>query len=366
MMEKNFTKTYIGQIDKIGRGFISLLFLAHMNTVSIQAQVFTHSDADGSITISPKGLQGKTNSSYDVTNLALGDYALWINSGGMENTAIGTLALKNNTTGSWNTANGCSALYSNMTGNYNTATGRGALADNISGGWNTADGLYALRDNREGYRNTANGAYALQFNKGGYENTALGNDAGSANISGSNNTFIGYQANPSQSNLKNATAIGNCAIVNASNKVRIGDSTVTVIEGQVPWTNPSDRRLKENIVYTSRLGLTFVKRLQTVSYNFIADKGKTRYDGFIAQDIEAIMQDLKVPFSGLKKAEDGRYSLAYSDFVMPLVNAIKEQQEQIETQQQEIELLRKQLKKVDDLERKIELLAGKEVNRVGK
>lgn len=30
-----------------------------------------------------------------------------------------------------------------------------------------------------------------------------------------------------------------------------------------------------------------------------------------------------VPFSGLKKSDDGTYSLAYPDFVMPLVNAVK-------------------------------------------
>jgi len=38
------------------------------------------------------------------------------------------------------------------------------------------------------------------------------------------------------------------------------------------------------------------------------------------------MKDLNLPFSGLKKSGDGMYSLAYSDFVMPLVNAVKEQQ----------------------------------------
>ena len=38
------------------------------------------------------------------------------------------------------------------------------------------------------------------------------------------------------------------------------------------------------------------------------------------------MKDLNLPFSGLKKSNDGMYSLAYSDFVMPMVNAIKEQQ----------------------------------------
>lgn len=41
------------------------------------------------------------------------------------------------------------------------------------------------------------------------------------------------------------------------------------------------------------------------------------------------MKDLNLPFSGLKKSADGYYSLAYSDFVMPLINAVKEQQTQI-------------------------------------
>ncbi len=106
--------------------------------------------------------------------------------------------------------------------------------------------------------------------------------------------------------------------------IRIGDCNVTVIEGQVAWSNPSDKRLKENIVYTGRLGLDFINCLQTVFYSYKADQSKTRYDGFIAQDVEQVMNGIGVHFSGLKKANDGTYSLAYSDFVMPLVNSVKE------------------------------------------
>jgi hypothetical protein len=49
-----------------------------------------------------------------------------------------------------------------------------------------------------------------------------------------------------QGNLKNATAIGNLAIVNASNKIRLGDTAVTMIEGQVAFTAVSDKTQKEN------------------------------------------------------------------------------------------------------------------------
>lgn len=123
--------------------------------------------------------------------------------------------------------------------------------------------------------------------------------------------------------------------------MRIGNESVTSIEGRVAYSFTSDRRLKENIVYTSRLGLNFINRLQTVSYSYISDKTHVRHDGFIAQDVEQVMTDLGLPFSGLKKSDDGTYSLAYSDFVMPLVNAVKEQQTKIEKLEKQVETLMK-------------------------
>jgi autotransporter adhesin len=114
----------------------------------------------------------------------------------------------------------------------------------------------------------------------------MGYAAGLTISSGNNNTFLGFAADAAAENLINSMALGSDAIVNASNKVRIGNSQVTVIEGQVAWSNASDRRLKENINYTNCLGLDFINSLQIVSHNYIVDNNKTRYDGFIAQDIE--------------------------------------------------------------------------------
>jgi len=50
----------------------------------------------------------------------------------------------------------------------------------------------------------------------------------------------------STGDLTNATAIGASAVVNASNKIRLGNDQVTVIEGQVPFTASSDKTKKEN------------------------------------------------------------------------------------------------------------------------
>lgn len=49
---------------------------------------------------------------------------------------------------------------------------------------------------------------------------------------------------PAGTSLNNSTVIGFGAIVNASNKVRIGQTTLT-IQGQVDWSFPSDIRIRK-------------------------------------------------------------------------------------------------------------------------
>jgi trimeric autotransporter adhesin len=63
---------------------------------------------------------------------------------------------------------------------------------------------------------------------------------------GNDNTAIGAGADVSAGNLTNTTAIGQGAFVNASNKIRLGNTLVTVIEGQVAFTAVSDKTKKEN------------------------------------------------------------------------------------------------------------------------
>src|SRR5262245_13294711 len=107
-------------------------------------------------------------------------------------------------------------------------------------------GITELVGNSTGSFNTGIGFDALVLNNTGSFNTATGADALLTNTTGNFNTAIGTLANVSAENLTNATAIGAGAGVTASNKIRLGNTQVTVIEGQVPFTASSDKTKKEN------------------------------------------------------------------------------------------------------------------------
>ena len=220
-------------------------------------------------------------------NTASGNNALVSNTTGSENTASGSSALAFNTIGSGNTANGRNALLNNTTGNENTASGYGVLQSNTTGGGNTASGYWALHNNNMGVSNTASGYLALFYNTTGSENTAIGNEALFYNTTGSENTAIGFRADAS--NLFNATAIGARAVVNASNKIRLGNAAVTVIEGQVPFTYPSDRNLKESFQpVDGEVVLSKIGGLSLTSWNYIGQDAKQfRHYGPMAQDFFA-------------------------------------------------------------------------------
>jgi trimeric autotransporter adhesin len=297
---------------------------------------------------------------YDTTAsdcTGIGFQVMYYNAG-INNTATGSKAMMANTSGSFNTAMGARSMISNSTGSGNTAAGERSLTRNTTGGYNTATGLSALADNTTGTNNTAVGAAAL-YN----------------NLTGSNNTAIGYYARVSRDSLTNATAIGHQAVVNASNKVRIGNSSVTVIEGQVPFTVPSDGRFKFGVQEDVK-GLDFILQLRPVTYHFdvkrfdnqLSEKGdhtpvaQAAYDyatslrrsGFIAQEVEKAAQSSGYHFSGIiaPKTATEHYSLSYDAFVVPLVKAVQEQQETITAQQKQITALQQQL---DELKRLLQV-----------
>lgn len=114
-------------------------------------------------------------------------------------------------------------------------------------------------------------------------NTASGRDALLSN------TAVGADANVCTGNLTNATAIGFGALVNASHKVRIGNASVTVIEGQVPFTSSSDKTKKENFKPVD--GEEVLKKIQGLtltSWRYIGhDSKQFRHYGPMAQDFFA-------------------------------------------------------------------------------
>jgi hypothetical protein len=279
---------------------------------------------------------------------------------GGNNIALGYQALHLGSSGNNNVAIGYTSMAFDSIGGNNTAVGYRSLLLN-NGGANTAIGYQALWQNTSGNDNTAVGLGALQNVKSGSNNTAIGIGALLTNSTGFNNTAIGWEADVSAESLTNATAIGYQAQVDASNKVRIGNTDVTVIEGQVPFTTPSDGRFKFNVREDVK-GLDFILKLRPVTYQFNTKKEEdfikgvksegtpavydeammVRRTGFIAQEVEKAAKMTGYDFDGLNapKTEKEYYSLSYSSFVVPLVKAVQEQQEMIDELRQEIKELR--------------------------
>ena len=123
----------------------------------------------------------------------------------------------------------------------NTASGTNALLSNTEGRSNTANGLNALLSNTEGSANTAVGLNALLSNTTGGSNTAVGLNALISNTEGNINTALGQGANVAVGNLSNATAIGAYAVVDASNKIQLGNSNVTNVNTSGTYTGAGFR-----------------------------------------------------------------------------------------------------------------------------
>ena len=340
------------------------------------------------------GYQAGRSNTTGSENSFFGQGAGFSNTSGNSNVAIGTAALKNNTLGSKLVAVGDSALYSQSVdplGNYgNTAVGHMAGFSNTIGYSNTFLGEIAGLANTTGSGNVFIGVNAGGHNTIGLSNTFVGPAAGHANVSGGNNVFLGFSAggnnttgvnlvmlgtfaNPAVNNLTNAIAIGNSATVNASNKIRLGNSSITVIEGQVAYTFPSDGRFKTNITETVK-GLDFIMKLRPIVYNFqtkkydefirndrsqakeisdmdFTESERVRHSGFVAQEVALAAKEVGFDFNGIVMPKNDReaYGLSYSQFVVPLVKAVQELNNKIEKLEKDNSVL---LKRLEILEQK--------------
>ena len=298
------------------------------------------------------GTEALSNSSWCQYNLAIGHYALYSTTTGSFNIGIGYRTLYENTTGSDNIAVGESALENNTEGGGNIAIGSNALKKNTLGEYNTAVGYHAMHDNTKGTSNAAFGFSALLRNTTGNSNTAIGYKALSNNTIGSYNTAVGSEAYSSCSGCSNTLSIGYNARPTYSNYAHFGNSSITWIGGQVPWSIYSDQRIKRNIRDDVH-GLDFILRLRPVTYYIdkdlqdsllgVTDKAdypekydieKIKFSGFLAQEVEAAARAVGYDFSGIQrpKHDQDLYSLSYASFVVPLVKAVQEQQVLIDRQ----------------------------------
>jgi microcystin-dependent protein len=112
----------------------------------------------------------------------------------------------------------------------NTSVGFRNMNGLVTGSGNTSLGSETMFTIDNGSANTSIGAYTLYNSYNTNNNTAIGESAGLNLGTGSNNTFIGKSADVATAALTNATAIGNEAIVNASNKIQLGNGAVTSVQ----------------------------------------------------------------------------------------------------------------------------------------
>jgi hypothetical protein len=86
----------------------------------------------------------------------------------------------------------------------------------------------------------------------------------------------------------------------------------------------------------------------TIKFKGKYDQESIRYSGFIAQDVEKAAQSIGYDFSGVDKPKNEKdyYGLRYSEFVVPLVKAVQEQQVLIQNQTTQIEQQQKQLQEL--------------------
>ena len=335
--------------------------------VAVGHSALIHNNADENVAIGSSALSQNTSGTE---NVAVGTQALSSNtsasgntavgyasltsttSPGSFNTAVGSFALFADTTGTVNTAVGSSALQSNLTGIQNVAIGADALFSNVSNSSNVAVGGTALYScTAEG--NTAIGDHAMDVATTGSDNVAVGQNAGNSISAGSFNVAVGLQSGGT-GDFSHTVALGALSTTFQDGDIQFGDNSFTTrIGGYRPYTNMSDARFKIDVT-ANVPGIEFIKRLRPVTYRWDMVKlaqldgnakslsaisealreqnGRELNTGFLAQEVESAAKEIGYEFSGISKPQNDKapYGLAYSEFVVPLVKAVQEQQQEIE------------------------------------
>jgi hypothetical protein len=184
----------------------------------------------------------------------------------------------------------------------------------------------------------------------GQNNTFIGSEAGRGVQTGSSNVFIGYRAGYNETGSSklyisntNTTApliygdFGGEVVIDGNHSSNTLNRTFFVngpAGGLYAWYNDSDEKLKRDIIAIPD-ALEKVLNLRGVNF-FWKDPKKGMESlqmGFVGQEVAKVIPEVV-------SAENNHYSMQYAPVTALLVEAIKEQQLQIESQQKEIDELK--------------------------
>ncbi len=275
------------------------------------------------------------------------------------NTFAGIVAGIHNT-GFNNSFFGDNAGESNTSGRDNSFFGTEAGSSNVLQPGNSYFGSHAGRDST-GNANSFFGANAGITSTTGGANTFIGDETGETNRAGFANTLVGEGTDVGAGNLDHATAIGGEAVVSTSNTIALGraDGSDTVdVPGKLQidtlatsgstgplCLNSSNRvgQCSSSLRYKTAVqpflgGLNIINRLRPISFTWKADG--MRDLGLGAEEVESV--EPLLTFRNKKGEIEG---VKYNQLSAVLVNAIKEEQQQIRELQSQIFSLRNQLHK---------------------
>ena len=214
----------------------------------------------------------------------------------------------------------------------NNAGGYAAIEGGTTGANNT--GYLAFKTDNAGTQGEAvrilgNGNVGIGTDNPGYKLTVSSGtaDIGILTASSDSGSYVGFLDNAT-STIPKIGAVGNKLILDASQYVgikRTDPSYALDVSGTIRATGDviaySDARVKEN-VETIPNALDKVKAMRGVGYNKIGEE--RRSIGVIAQEMLEVMPE------AVHKDDSGMYSVAYGNLVGVLIEAMKEQQAQID------------------------------------
>ncbi|MFC2089317.1 tail fiber domain-containing protein [Bacteroidota bacterium] len=326
-------------------------------------------------------------------NVFLGYYSGWYSETGDYQTTIGHAAGAY-AEGQWNTFIGAEAGIEATSGEENTYIG--IYAGSYASGWyNTYLGMSA-GNYAEGDDNTLIGAYAGYGNSESnfYYNTYVGSSAGENTTTGSSNTLLGYYTGYSLT-----TGSGNVFVGHEAGFNETGDNKLYISNSSTDNPLVYGDFLSEKLTINGNMGINFdgfegyglvidlpssqtpyyylytfgdvytdgdyysytgnpvqwdpaaksgsstidgalnkIKSINSFYYQSTAKSGESKNKiGVSADDVEKVLPEL------VKENKDGLKGVNYDGLIPVMIEAIKDQQAQIEAQQAQIEALKKLL-----------------------
>jgi hypothetical protein len=294
-------------------------------------------------------------------NIATGYQAGYLTTSGSYNVFTGYQAGYNSGDTYNNIFIGYMAGFSNTSSVSNVFTGFQAGYSNLEGGVNVFSGYQAGYSNDYGNSNVFIGEFAGYNYRNGNQNICIGLQSGiylyddvTPKTTGDSCIYLGARTKSAIDGAENEIVIGYNAVGNGSNTIVIGSDSIstTTLKGNVGigTTSPqytlevngsvagigaynalSDTRFKKDVKPITG-ALEKIKALSGITFNWNKNINKNlKFDdlnhiGFLAQDVEKVIP--QVVFTA--KDEMKTKSVAYSDIIPVLVEAIKEQQKQIE------------------------------------